>query len=156
MRTLASLKRQRTQNHFFERKQQNNNPRKHKTTMSARPMAAVVAAKESEEDIQNMEHSGDWDHGSEPIPPAGAAEETTGDTDDPNSKIDRLGGAKKMMQQAQVTVSKVIHDLGEKADQALHHDSHFKEEVEGHTEEEVAGCKLAVSKNIHQDSFSAP
>lgn len=102
------------------------------------------------EDIQNLEHSGEWDHGVE----TNAMDVAKAD--------DNQKGPKQLAKQVQSSVTNLMHTISDKVQQELHdikeglNDPHFKEEVEAHTAEEVAGMKLCVSKNVHQDSFSAP
>jgi hypothetical protein len=106
------------------------------------------------EDIHNLEHSGEWDHGVEPDVLA-----VSNSADDDNLKENEAGtfaGPKRLIQQAQNAISNVWHNLSEQVAETTRKDEHFKAEVEGHTEEEVAGMKLCVSKTIHQDSFIAP
>jgi hypothetical protein len=102
------------------------------------------------DDIENLEHSGEWDHGVE----TNAMDVAKAD--------DNQKGPKQLAKQVQTSVTNLMHSISDKVQQGLHdvkeglNDPHFKEEVEGHTSEEVAGMKLCVSKNVHQDSFSAP
>jgi len=102
-------------------------------------------------DTQNMEHSGDWDHGVEP--------DALNEAGEPKDQ-DKKGIS--FIKKAQAAVANALHNIeakaasmGEKAAQALHEDQ-LKQGVENHTEEEVAGQKLCVSKTVHQDSFIAP
>ena len=62
-----------------------------------------------------------------------------------------LASPKRLVTQVKFSFVKALNDLME-----VSHDEHLKEEVENHTEEEVAGMKLCVSKVVHQDSFTAP
>lgn len=106
----------------------------------------------TEEDLQNLEHSGDWDHGVEPD-----VLDASFSNDDEALKghdDDMLAVPKRVAQQVRTSVSKAIHNLSDNL-AGLKNDAHLKEEVENHTEEEVAGMKLCVSKIVHQESFSA-
>ena len=102
----------------------------------------------SSDDAHNVENSGDWDHGVEPnaLDAAGAAA----------GQLARQ--AKIAAAQAKTAITNAVHALEEKAAAAQKDlkESHLREEVEGHTEEEVAGMKLCVSKTVHQESFEAP
>ena len=62
-----------------------------------------------------------------------------------------LASPKRLVPQVRLSFVKALNDL-----MAVSHDEHLKEEVESHTEEEVAGMKLCVSEVVHQDSFTAP
>ena len=104
------------------------------------------------EDLHNLEHSGDWDHGVEPD----VLDNSFSNEDDlKGHDEDIFAGPKRLVQQVRTSFTKVMHDLSDRAAE-VRNDEHLKEEMENHTEEEVAGMKLCVSKTIHQDSFSAP
>lgn len=112
------------------------------------PEQAAAVVQQQQVDTQNMEHSGDWDHGVEPDALAEGGE----------PKADHEKKSVPVMKKAQSLASKVIHsveEMGERATQALA-EEHLKDGDESHTEEEVAGMKLCVSKTVHQDSFIAP
>lgn len=117
----------------------------------------------TEEDIQALEHSGEWDHGVEPDVLDASFSNKNDDDEEETDKLkghendsnDILASPKRLVNQVRISVTKFFNGLSEKASEVTH-DEHLKEEVENHTEEEVAGMKLCVSNVVHQDSFSAP
>ena len=111
-----------------------------------------------QQDIQNVEHLGDWDHGMEPnVSDAAAAA-----AGEPNSKGHQGNICVPVVKKAQAIAAKVMHSMEQAAhnmgETAAHanDENQLKEQVERHSEEEVAGMKLCVSKTVDQDSFVAP
>lgn len=124
--------------------------------MTTPEQAAAIAV-----DTKNLEHSGDWDHGVEPDPLAPTTQDAK-DDDEPKSDSQKQSGVPLMVKKAKAAVTNVYnnvketaHKMEEEASKALHEES-LQKSVENHTEEEVAGMKLCVSKTVHQDSFIAP
>jgi hypothetical protein len=112
-----------------------------------------ITAIMTEQDISNMESLGEWDHGVEPSV-LDASRKQGNDTSSP-----LLEGSKRLAKDAQVFLSKAIHDLTDSVSntkESFQKDKAFNKKFADHTEEEVAGMKLCVSKTVHQDSFVAP
>lgn len=90
----------------------------------------------------NIAALGDWDHGVEPSVLDATRIETSA-----------------FLLDAQEFLSTALHDLTaslSKVRESLWKDEAFNEHMANHTEEEVAGMKLCVSKTVHQESFVAP
>jgi hypothetical protein len=95
-----------------------------------------------ETDIQNLEHLGDWDHGV--LLDSSVEDFMWGH---PEGEDDALECTKRWAKQVQTAVIELWHQWS---------NEEFQQQVRQHTEEEVAGMKLCVSKTVHQDSFIAP
>jgi len=96
-----------------------------------------------------MEALGEWDHGlSDPLATP---------VDDSDPKVHMSPNTIKVaIINAERAVDGAVRNMIKKSADALKIDSHTKEELSSHSEEEVNGCKMCVSEVIHKDSFVAP
>jgi hypothetical protein len=111
------------------------------TTTSKNNNTTMTTSEEvAKQDTQNMEHLGDWDHGVEP--------DAGGEPKNQDKKKVPL------VKQAQAAVGAAVHSIEAAASKIK---ENLKEGVDDqHTEEEVMGMKMCVSKTVRQDSFIAP
>lgn len=93
-------------------------------------------------EVPDVEVLGEWDHGIEP------AAESDGKA--------TVQDVKSAILKAERAVDSATRNIIRKVGQAVTIDPHTKAEISEHTEEEVAGMKLAVKKTVHQDSFVDP
>ena len=112
----------------------------------------------AKEDTLNMEHIGEWDHGVEPD--ALNRDNAPSSSEPKDHRPPPAEAVQPLVKRAQAVVEKAVHSmeaaarsLETAASNAL---AESKDGVEHHTEEEVMGVKMCVSKTVHQDSFIAP
>jgi hypothetical protein len=103
----------------------------------------------TETDIQNLEHLGDWDHGMllEPDVLDSSVEDFLWGHPE-EGEDDAVECTKRWAKQVETAVIELWHRWS--------NEEQFQQQVRQHTEEEVAGMRLCVSKTVHQDSFIAP
>lgn len=118
-------------------------------------MATPTAAKPNIDDTAHqVEAIGTWDHGVEGV--------DTANIDDGSHKINNIQDfitcASKAIGTASKAIGTGINTLKEKERNCnnLLHDRRLREEYREHTEEVVAGEKMAVKSVVREHSFDAP
>jgi hypothetical protein len=108
-----------------------------------------------EEDIDNMEHLGEFDHGL--LPHGQQTDESSSQKMKQLNKtyLDIKDAVMKVERSCATSVKNAIKSVEKNLVEAVT-DDQVQEGLSSHTEEEVAGMKLCVKSVVHAESFEAP
>eukprot|EP01083_Nonionella_stella_P285662 972455_1 len=111
-------------------------------------MPRPIARSNIDDTGHRVEALGSWDHGLEPY--------DIGDQTK-DHKVESLQEFNEFMKHAvHLTLDTLAGGLKRIQESAFFDDPHLREEYNSHTEEVIAGEKMAVANVIHQNSFEAP
>ena len=98
----------------------------------------------SEQDILNVEHLGNWDHGVEPDPLDASFSKNNEEESEffKEHSAEFITGTKRLVQKVCNSVSKACNRLNEKASELRRNEGHLREEIEDYMEEEIGVAVL--------------